>query len=122
MAILPSGVARVLGIALLAGWVIVSLPAILALRRAGTSVNPARPTTALVTWGPYRVTRNPLYVGLTMLYLGLTAWFNALWPLLLLPIVLVVMQRGVIVREERYLERKFGEEYRRYKARVRRWL
>jgi protein-S-isoprenylcysteine O-methyltransferase Ste14 len=122
VAILPSGVARVLGIALLAGWVIVSLPAILAFRRAGTSVNPARPTNALVTWGPYRVTRNPLYVGLTMLYLGLTAWFNALWPLLLLPIVLVVMQRGVIVREERYLERKFGEEYRRYKARVRRWL
>lgn len=63
-----------------------------------------------------------MYVGLTALYLGVTAWFNALWPLPLLPFVLAVVQRGVIAREERYLEMKFGDDYRRYKASVRRWL
>jgi protein-S-isoprenylcysteine O-methyltransferase Ste14 len=122
MPIVPPAAARLLGIALIAGWGIVSVPAILAFRRARTSINPARPVTAFVTSGAYRFTRNPMYVGLTLLYLGVTVWVNALWPLLLLPIVLVVMQRGVIAREERYLEMKFGEEYRRYKAGVRRWL
>lgn len=120
--ILPSGVARVLGVGLLVAGAIISLLAIMAFRRAGTSVNPARSSTALVLSGPYRFTRNPMYVGLTTLYLGVTAWFSALWPLLLLPIILVVMQQWVIAREERYLEMKFEEDYRQYKSRVRRWL
>lgn len=94
-----------------------------ALRRAGTTISVDRPTTAIVASGPYRYSRNPLYVALTLLYLGLgAAALNTLWALVLLPPLLVVIQRGVIEREERYLERKFGEEYRRYKRRVRRWL
>jgi protein-S-isoprenylcysteine O-methyltransferase Ste14 len=92
------------------------------LRRAGTEVNPTRPTTALVTEGPYRFTRNPLYLGLAVMYVGLSALARASGPLLLLPAVLAAVQRGVIAREERYLERRFGEQYRAYTASVRRWL
>jgi protein-S-isoprenylcysteine O-methyltransferase Ste14 len=63
-----------------------------------------------------------MYLAMTMFYLGLTLLANALWPLLLLPGVLIVIQRGVIAREERYLERTFGDAYGAYAARVRRWL
>ncbi|HEU5040160.1 MAG TPA: isoprenylcysteine carboxylmethyltransferase family protein, partial [Gemmatimonadales bacterium] len=76
----------------------------------------------LVTDGPYRFTRNPMYLGFTLWYLAGTAWVNSLWLLVLLPVVLLVMQRGVITREEAYLERRFGREYTEYRARVRRWL
>jgi protein-S-isoprenylcysteine O-methyltransferase Ste14 len=90
--------------------------------RAGTSFRTERPTTAIVTAGPFRYSRNPIYVALTLLYLGIGMVLNALWVLLLIVPVIAVMQRGVIAREERYLERKFGDEYRRYQVRVRRWL
>ncbi len=101
---------------------LLALPALFAFRRAGTRPEPWKPSTALVISGPYRFTRNPMYVGMTFLYLGITCWVNTLWPLPLLPLVLVVMQYGVIAREEAYMERRFGEEYRAYRARVRRWL
>ena len=94
----------------------------IAFRRARTSPIPVKPTTAIVETGPYRFTRNPMYVGLTLLYLGLTLWVGSLWPLLLLPVALFALQRFVIAREERYLEAKFGDQYLRYKARVRRWI
>ena len=90
--------------------------------RAGTSVPPHRPSTALVTGGLYRFSRNPIYVGATLCYLAVTAGCASLGALLLLPAVLAVMEFGVIRREERYLERKFGAAYRDYKSRVRRWL
>jgi len=92
------------------------------MHRAGTNVRPDRPSTALVTEGPFRFTRNPLYVGLTLMYAGIALLIPALWPLLLLIPVLLVMRWGVIAREERYLERKFGEPYRTYLGRVRRWI
>jgi len=75
-----------------------------------------------VVQGPYRFTRNPMYVGLAALYAGVTLLVNSLWPLLLLPVVLVVIRWRVIAREEAYLERKFGDVYRTYTTRVRRWL
>jgi len=90
--------------------------------RAHTNVDPTRPTTALVVEGPFKFTRNPLYLSLTLLYTGISILVNALWTLLLLPLVLLVMRKGVIDREERYLERKFGEQYLRYKQSVRRWI
>lgn len=90
--------------------------------RAGTSPNPWRPSTHLVVTGPFRFSRNPMYLGFTLIYLGVSVWINALWPIVLLPLVLLVMQRGVIHREEAYLERRFGAAYREYRARVRRWL
>jgi protein-S-isoprenylcysteine O-methyltransferase Ste14 len=89
---------------------------------SGTSILPIRPTTALVIQGPYRLTRNPMYLGLLLLYLGVACWFGLLWPLFLAPALMWVMGAAVIGREERYLTRKFGDEYRRYQAQVRRWL
>ena len=91
-------------------------------RRAGTPVDVRRPTTRVVTDGPFRFSRNPGYLSLTGMYVGLTAVTDALWPLVFLPGVLLAVQRGVIKREERYLERKFGEDYLAYKARTRRWI
>lgn len=100
----------------------VLVPAVRAFRRAGTAPQPWRPTTALVVSGPYRFSRNPMYLGFTLLYAGIAIWANTTWPFLLLPLVLVTMVRGVIEREEAYLERRFGAAYLDYKARVRRWL
>jgi protein-S-isoprenylcysteine O-methyltransferase Ste14 len=119
---LPDGVTSILGGVLVAVGVGIVFFAIRAMRRAGTPVDPYKPTTALVIDGPFRFTRNPLYLSLTLVYLGITSLMNAFWPLMLLPAALVIMQRGVIIPEERYLESKFGEEYLRYKAKVRRWL
>lgn len=89
---------------------------------AGTHPEPNKPVTALVTEGPFRLSRNPIYLGFTVAYLGLALLLDALWSLLLLPAVLAVMVRGVIAREEAYLERRFDEHYRAYRARVRRWI
>ena len=96
--------------------------AVFLFRRAGTTPNPTRPTTAIVVHGPFRFTRNPMYLGLVALYVSLSLFVNSVWPLVLLPVVIAVVQRQVIVREEAYLEAKFGEQYRAYKARVRRWI
>ncbi|MGH8488876.1 MAG: methyltransferase family protein [Gammaproteobacteria bacterium] len=102
--------------------VLIAAFALSALHRARTPVNPYAPTTALVTGGPFRFSRNPLYLALTVIYLGAAGLLNSLWPVLLLPGLLWFMHWGVIIREERYLERKFGPAYQEYKARVRRWL
>jgi protein-S-isoprenylcysteine O-methyltransferase Ste14 len=90
--------------------------------RAGTSVIPFKPTTALVTDGPYRITRNPMYVGMACLYVAIAVGFSLIWALFLLPLVLIAVDRLVIAKEEPYLERLFGEPYLDYKRRVRRWL
>lgn len=103
-------------------WLALDGAAMLLFRGAGTSVAPTRPTTALVISGPYRVTRNPMYVGMAFLYVGLALPLGAIWSLAVLPAVLLAVDRIAIRREERYLEAKFGEEYCEYKGRVRRWL
>lgn len=90
--------------------------------KAGTNVIPNKPTLVIVTDGPFQYTRNPLYVGATLVYTGLALIFNSFWPLVLLPALLAVMQRGVVRREENYLEAKFGKAYLDYKERVRRWI
>jgi len=89
---------------------------------AGTNVPPTLPTTALVVDGIYRRTRNPLYLGMTLVYLGLGVAAGSLWAIGLVAPLLWVINVGVVKREERYLERKFGDAYRDYKARVRRWI
>ncbi len=96
--------------------------AVFAFRRAGTSPNPYRPSSQLVTTGIYGLSRNPMYVGFTLWYLAAACWVNNLWLFVLLPIVLLVMLYGVILQEEAYLERRFGDEYVGYRGRVRRWL
>ncbi|MER8505774.1 isoprenylcysteine carboxylmethyltransferase family protein [Mesorhizobium sp. M0199] len=89
---------------------------------AGTSIPPTLPTTALVVDGIYRWTRNPFYLGATLIYLGLGVAAGSLWGIALVIPLLWVINTGVIAPEERYLERKFGDAYRAYKTRVRRWL
>jgi len=91
-------------------------------RHAGTHADPRKSATALVTDGLFRHTRNPMYLALISVYLGLAIAFGSLWVAGLLIPTLVVLRIGVIAREERYLEAKFGGAYRNYKASVRRWL
>ena len=113
---------RMLGWVLVAGGLVLALSAVAAFRRARTSIFPNRPASALVVSGPYRFTRNPMYLSLTLLYLGGVLLANTLWPALLLPVVLVVLYLAVIRREERYLAAEFSDAYTTYRARVRRWL
>ena len=96
--------------------------ATLRFRRHGTPVNPARRAEALVTDGPYRFTRNPMYIGMACAYAGAAIALEALWSLALLAGVLVVIDRAVIPREERHLAERFAEDYDPYRRRVRRWL
>jgi len=118
----PTALVSLVGWCLIGAGVLLAVSAAFLFRRAGTTPNPAKPTTALVIWGPYRFTRNPMYVGMATLYVGGTLLLNDPWPLAFLPMVMALVQRYVIVREEAYLERKFGNAYRAYKARVRRWI
>ena len=103
-------------------WLGLAISALLAFRRARTSINPTVPTTALVKHGPYRISRNPMYLSFVLLYLALAIGFQSFWALLLLPLAFWAVEFRVIRIEERYLERKFGEDYLRYKEKVRRWL
>ena len=117
----PTG-RKTVAVALIVGGFALEIWAAGLFRRAGTNVVPYSPATALVTEGPYKFTRNPMYVGFTITYLGLALGLDSPLTLGLLIPCLLVMQWGVISREERYLEGKFGEPYRAYKRSVRRWL
>ncbi|MGI8402325.1 MAG: methyltransferase family protein [Gemmatimonadaceae bacterium] len=91
-------------------------------RRAKTAIHPHHSASQLVTHGPYRFTRNPMYTGLTIAYLGGSALVDSAWPIIVLPIVLLILVKTVISREEMYLTDAFGAEYSGYAASVRRWL
>jgi protein-S-isoprenylcysteine O-methyltransferase Ste14 len=101
---------------ILAAWGIVTF------RQAKTAINPHHGASQLVTHGPYRFTRNPMYTALTIEYFGGAALINSAWPIIVLPIVLLILFKTVISREEMYLTDAFGTEYTGYVARVRRWL
>jgi protein-S-isoprenylcysteine O-methyltransferase Ste14 len=83
---------------------------------------PGQASSQLVTWGPYRFTRNPMYVGLTLAYLGEAGILRQIWPVILLPLVVAYVNWIVIPVEESKLREVFGEEYERYQKKVRRWL
>jgi protein-S-isoprenylcysteine O-methyltransferase Ste14 len=93
-----------------------------AMRGAGTPVDPREPPTTLVEEGPFQITRNPGYLGLAMMYAGLDLLAGGRWPLLFLPGVLMTVHKGVIEREEAYLQERFGTRYTDYRSRVPRWL
>ena len=112
---LPGALIFFAGIALIQGGFVTQ-------KRAGTDPIPYKPSTRIVAHGIYRFTRNPMYLGFALCTFGLAILANSAWMLLAVPIGLVLIDRLVIVREERYLERKFAEEYLDYKRRVRRWV
>jgi protein-S-isoprenylcysteine O-methyltransferase Ste14 len=96
--------------------------AIVTMTRAGSNVPTNLPTTAIVESGPYRFTRNPIYLSMVLGLIGLAIGFDSLWLLVTLVPFALVIRYGVVAREEAYLERKFGAVYRGYRSRTRRWL
>jgi len=113
---------EMLGVFFLALGFIVALVSIATFLTAKTTPIPYRRAANLVTWGPYRLSRNPMYVGVTLIYLGVAALRSVLWPVLLLPVPLAVLNFFVIPQEESMLRAAFGAAYERYCVRVRRWL
>ncbi len=113
---------------LVAAWIFVALFAgvvgwsFLSFWLERTTVIPNRPAAALVTYGPYRYSRNPMYVGMALLTAGAGLWLNTWWVLVLLAAAIAGIDRFVIPREEAYLRRRFGAEYDGFTSRVRRWL
>jgi protein-S-isoprenylcysteine O-methyltransferase Ste14 len=110
------------GLLLALGGLVVALLGVQALRRRGTNVRPMLPTLAIATDGIFAWTRNPIYVGGIALSAGVALTFGLDWALLLHPFGFLLLHRGVVLREERYLTGKFGDEYRCYRASVRRYL
>ncbi len=110
------------------GWALIGLGlagsiwALAAIRRHGTTINPYKPASNLVNSGPFAHSRNPIYVSDWLVYVGVTLLLGTAWPMLLAPLVWGVMRYGVIAHEEAHLSAKFGDEYRSYRAQVRRWL
>jgi len=102
--------------------VMIAMASIRRFCKAGTNVPPWQPTTTIVETGPYRFTRNPMYLGLAGLTLGIGLIVGSLWFAVLFVPFVIIIQRGVILREEVYLARKFGDVYLDYKSWVRRWL
>ena len=96
--------------------------AILKFRDVGTTVRPDRAASTLVITGPYKISRNPIYLGLALVYLGIAIAGQSVWALILLPVVLAIIQRRAIEPEEAFLEKRFGANYVSYKEMVRRWL
>ena len=111
-----------LGFALVGVGFLVMLWGITTFLSARTAVMPMSPARSIVVTGPYRFTRNPMYVGLTVAYVGIALLVNMAWPLVTLPAVLIALRLFVIAREERHLRQAFPEAYAAYCARVRRWL
>ncbi|HKV52154.1 MAG TPA: isoprenylcysteine carboxylmethyltransferase family protein [Gemmatimonadaceae bacterium] len=118
----PTAASRIAGIVMVvAGGAIIAWGA-KTMRAAGTNIDPNQPALALVTTGPFRYTRNPLYLANVIIYLGTTLVVDALWPFVLLVPLVALLEWGVIRREERYLTRLFGAPYDAYRHRVRRWI
>ena len=99
-----------------------ALHAVVVLKMSGTHIDPGQPTTTIVDSGPFRVSRNPMYLSLVLILLGLSIWFVSIWFLAATIFLLLVLDRTAVRPEENYLETKFGELYTSYKTRVRRWL
>ena len=119
---LRADIARFLGFALAASAIVLILWAARTLKAGGTNVHPNQPALAIVRAGPYRFTRNPMYLALVSLQLALGFFLNDWLTLAFALPVALILHFGVILREERYLEGKFGEPYRALKRDVRRWL
>ena len=122
LADVPTAPALAVGVALFAAGSTLGIWFLRTFRAAGTPVDVSKPTERIVTWGPYRYSRNPGYLSLTLMYAGVAVAAESIWAIILLPAVGHLVRHTVIEREERYLERKFGDEYLSYKERTRRWV
>lgn len=111
-----------LGTPLILGALIVGLLAAREMAAADTPLDVRKATTRIVTTGVFQKSRNPIYLGMVLLCAGIAFLMNSLWLLVIVPVLAAILQKGVIEPEETYLERRFGEDYLRYKAKVRRWL
>jgi protein-S-isoprenylcysteine O-methyltransferase Ste14 len=120
--IVPTAIAAWLGGALVLVGLALSGLSVREFRKAKTTIQPNRPASTLVATGPFRYSRNPMYLALSIVQIGLGVWINSAWVLVLLVPALIWIRRSVIAREERHLRAKFGEAYLAYQARVRRWL
>jgi protein-S-isoprenylcysteine O-methyltransferase Ste14 len=119
---LPRILAALLGSVLVVVAVVVFAYAIRQFQTAGTPVPGNKPTTVMVRTGPYRFSRNPIYLAFSLFQLGIASWVNSVWLIATLIAAVALMVSVVIPREERYLERRFGADYVDYKRSVRRWL
>jgi protein-S-isoprenylcysteine O-methyltransferase Ste14 len=123
LSFVPLGIPRIwIGGIVVAIGVALAVSALATFRKAGTRVEPYKPTTAIVTHGPFGFTRNPIYLGMFLGQIGLAVGFDSLWILAMLVPFYLVIRYGVVAREEAYLERKFGGIYLDYKSHTRRWL
>ncbi|HEY3065929.1 MAG TPA: isoprenylcysteine carboxylmethyltransferase family protein [Methylomirabilota bacterium] len=113
---------RHVGTILIVAGALLSLSATLLFRRARTTIKPFRQSSALVRGGPYRVTRNPMYLGMVVALIGVAIRLGALTPFVVVPVFAWIIQTAFIQAEERLLEQTFGAQYAQYRARVRRWL
>ena len=119
---LPERFCRVCGLGCIAAGAACAGSAAVAMRRHKTSIDPYEPTAAVVQSGIFARTRNPIYLGMIAAYVGVSLLQRSLLPLVGLTFALPMIERGVIAREERYLERRFGDAYRTYREAVPRWL
>jgi protein-S-isoprenylcysteine O-methyltransferase Ste14 len=119
---LDTGISMAIGFILILISMIFALPSLVKFMRTKNTLMTIKPAHSLQTRGIYSVSRNPMYVGLTLLYTGLSLVMGNWWNLILLPLLLVIVQEYIIKREEKYLTRRFGQEYLNYKLKVRRWL
>lgn len=122
ISLLPRGVSPRFGVPVVLFAIGLFLFAVRTFRAAGTPVPGNRPTTTIVRTGPYRFSRNPIYLAFSLLQLGIALWVNSLWLVVTLLAAVAVMAVVVIPKEEQYLEARFPSEYSPYKASVRRWL
>ena len=111
-----------LGLALVAAAIALFVSSVAKFRAAGTPVPAREPTTAIVRTGPFRFSRNPIYLAFSVFQLGVAIAADSAWLLVTLAAAMALMQWVVIPREERYLEGKFGAQYSDYRRSVRRWL
>ena len=120
--LLPDGGIQFVGIPVVLVGLAFALSANLSFHRVGTDDRFASPTSTIVQAGAFSLSRNPMYLGMVLITLGVVISIDSAWSLLVLPVLIIYLQIGVIQREEEYLERWFGQQYRDYRSKVRRWL
>jgi protein-S-isoprenylcysteine O-methyltransferase Ste14 len=118
----PNDAGYVIGVGFAVVAILIGTSALMAMRQAHTSPVPSRPAAALVESGVFGHSRNPMYLSMFLMYLGISFFVNVIWLLLLFPAVFFLVDYAVVRREERYLDGRFGDEYKRFKARVPRWI